>query len=45
MAELEKQEAGVRWPSACEDVSLAAGEHPLLENVTQQRSEVREWEH
>jgi hypothetical protein len=24
----------VRWPSACEDVSLGAEEHPLLEDVT-----------
>jgi hypothetical protein len=25
----EEEEVGVRWPPACEDVSLEAEEHPL----------------
>jgi hypothetical protein len=32
----------VRWPPACEDVSPEAGELPLLEDVTKQRSEERD---
>jgi hypothetical protein len=32
----------VRWPSACEDVSLEADDRPLLEDVTNQCSEVRD---
>jgi hypothetical protein len=35
----------VRWPPACEDVSSEAEERPLLEDVTKQRSEDRDWEH
>jgi hypothetical protein len=35
----------VRWPPACEDVSPGAEERPLLEDVTKQRSEGRDWEH
>jgi hypothetical protein len=34
----------VRWPPACEDVSPGAQERPLLEDVTQQRSEDRDYE-
>jgi hypothetical protein len=30
---------------ACEDVSLVAGEQSLLEKVTQQSSEDRDWEY
>jgi hypothetical protein len=33
----------VRWPSACEDVSLGAQERPLLEDVTKQSSEDCDW--
>lgn len=36
MAELDEQEAGVRWPPACEDVSAEAEEYILLENITQE---------
>jgi hypothetical protein len=32
----------VRWPPACENVSTEAEEHPLLEDVTKQRSEDRD---
>jgi hypothetical protein len=43
--ELEEWEVVVRWPPACEDVSPGTEEPPLLEDVTQQRSEDRGWEH
>jgi hypothetical protein len=42
MAELEKQEVGVRWLPLSKDVSPGAKEHPLLEDVTKQRSEDRD---
>lgn len=29
--QLEEQEAGLRWLTACEDVGPKAKEHPLLE--------------
>jgi hypothetical protein len=32
----------VSWPPACEDVSPGAENHPLLEEVTKQRSEDRD---
>jgi hypothetical protein len=35
--ESEKQEAGVGWPPACE-YSMEAGERPLSEDVTKQRT-------
>jgi hypothetical protein len=35
----------MRWPPACEDVSPGAEEYPLLKDVTEQRSEDRDWEH
>jgi hypothetical protein len=35
----EVEEAGVRWPPACENVRPAAEERPLLEDVTKQRNE------
>jgi hypothetical protein len=40
--QLEQEEVSVRWPPACEDVSPAAKERPLLEDVTKQSSEDRE---
>jgi hypothetical protein len=39
--QLEEWEFGVRWPPACEDLSLGAEERLRLENVTKQR----DWEH
>jgi hypothetical protein len=38
----QRVEVGVRWPPACEDASPGAGERPLLEDVTKQRSEDRD---
>jgi hypothetical protein len=38
MAELQAQEASVRWQPASKEVSLGVEEHPLLEDVTQQLS-------
>jgi hypothetical protein len=35
----------VTWPPACEDMSPGAEERPLLEDVTKQRSEARDFEH
>jgi hypothetical protein len=35
---------GVRWPSVCENVSPEEEERPLLEDITKQRSEDRDWE-
>jgi hypothetical protein len=35
----------MRWPPDCEDVSPEAEERPLLEAVTKQRSEDRDWEY
>jgi hypothetical protein len=32
----------MRWPSACVDMSSGVEEHPLLEDVTKQRSEDRD---
>jgi hypothetical protein len=43
--ELKEWKVGVRWPLACEVVSPGTDEPPLLEDVTQQRSEDRHWEH
>jgi hypothetical protein len=43
--QLEKLEVGVRWPPAWEDLSPGAKERPLLEDVTKQRREDRDWEH
>jgi hypothetical protein len=40
--QLEEYDIGVRWPPVCEDVSPGAEESPLLEDVTQQRSEDRD---
>jgi hypothetical protein len=40
--QLEEEEVGVRWPPACQDMSLEAEEHPLLEDVTKQCSEDRD---
>jgi hypothetical protein len=37
-------EVGVKWSPACEDVSQEAEERPLLEDVTKQSSEDRDWE-
>jgi hypothetical protein len=42
--QLEEYEVGVRWPPACEDVSPGAKERPLLQGVTNRRSEDRDWE-
>lgn len=39
MAQLEEYESGMKWLPACKDVSPRAEEHPLMEDVTQQRSE------
>jgi hypothetical protein len=36
---VEKQEAGVGWPPACNDVSPEAEECQLVEDVTKQHSE------
>jgi hypothetical protein len=35
----------VRWPPACDDASPVAEERLLLEDVTKQRCEDRDWEH
>jgi hypothetical protein len=35
--QLEEEEVGVRWPTACEDASQEAEESPLLEDVSKQR--------
>jgi hypothetical protein len=43
--QLEEWEVCVRWSPACEDVSPGAEERSLLEDVTKQRSEDRDWEH
>jgi hypothetical protein len=39
---VKKVEAGARWLPACEDESLGAEEHPLLEDVTKQYNENRD---
>jgi hypothetical protein len=39
------EQVNVRWPPACEDVSPEAEDRPLLEEVTKQCSEDRDWEH
>jgi hypothetical protein len=36
---LEEWEIDMRWHPACKDVKLGAKERPLLEDVTQKRSE------
>jgi hypothetical protein len=41
LEKLALSEAGVRWPPACEDVIPEAEERSLLEDVTNQISEVR----
>jgi hypothetical protein len=33
----------MKWPPACEDVSAGAEERPLLEDVTKQCSDDRDW--
>jgi hypothetical protein len=43
--QLEKQEVDVRWLSACEKVSPGTEKRPLLEDVTKQRSEDRDYEY
>jgi hypothetical protein len=40
--QLGEKEVRVRWPPACEEVSLGADERPLLEDFTKQRSEDRD---
>jgi hypothetical protein len=45
LAWARSEEFGVRWPSSCEDVIQGAEERPLLEDVTQQRSEDHDWQH
>jgi hypothetical protein len=40
--QLERQQIGVRWPPACEDVSPRTENRPLLEDITKQRSEDRD---
>jgi hypothetical protein len=41
----EEYEIDVLWPPACENVSPEAEERPLLEAVTKQHSDDRDWEH
>jgi hypothetical protein len=43
--QLEEQEVGVRGLPVCKDVSPEAEERPLLEDVTDQSCEDRDWEH
>jgi hypothetical protein len=42
---VREQEVGVWWPPDYEDLSQEAEERPLLEEVTRQSSEDRDWEH
>jgi hypothetical protein len=42
--QLEEVEVGVRWPPACENVNQKVEERPLLEDVTKQLSQDRDWE-
>jgi hypothetical protein len=42
--QLEEEKDGVRWPPACEDVIPVAEERSLLEDVTKQSSQYRDWE-
>jgi hypothetical protein len=42
---LYNEEVGVKWLSACKDIIPEAEECPLLEDITKQCIEVRDWEH
>jgi hypothetical protein len=42
--QLQKEEIGVKWPPVCEDAIPESEERPLLEDVTKQRSEDRNYE-
>jgi hypothetical protein len=45
LRESPETEVGAKCPPTCEDVSPEEDERPLLEDVTKQRSEDRDWEH